>query len=319
MFQAGLLRYTPLVSSVFETIGIPGVVKTSATASAAANPCLAVFGSIHGNEPCGLRAIERLRAELESGELQLQAGTLYLVHGNPRATEQHERHTRGGVDLNRVFDYRFVTELPAALWTYEHERALALRPLLDQLDVLLDLHSTTAPAPAFAISSALPASHVLAHALGLGYVTSGWETPELLGDKVVMAPLTQRGAPAVSVECGQHHEPESAAVAYTCLRRALHQLGMLPFPSLLTLPAVSCTRLLLRAAVKRPSSSFKFVKPLSSMQPLATGELIGCDEHLALSAQRACYVIMPNDTVAVGEDMLYIAQLSDEPSVTAGD
>jgi succinylglutamate desuccinylase len=103
------------VSAVLEPIGIAGVLR-SASAIDAPRPHVAVFGAVHGNEPCGLRAIERLRAEFARAELQLLAGTLDLIHGNPPATEQHERHTRGGVDLNRLFDYRFEAEVPAAHW-----------------------------------------------------------------------------------------------------------------------------------------------------------------------------------------------------------
>jgi len=293
------------VSAVPEPFEINGVVRLGSSPEQP-HPHVAVFGSIHGNEPCGLRAIERLHAELRSGAEQLHAGTLYLVHGNPRASDAHERHTRGGTDLNRLFDYRFTLDLPSAYWVYEHYRALELRPLLDSVDVLLDLHSTTAPSPAFAIASPLPESQRLADALGLGYVTHGWDAPGLLGDRVIIAPLTRRGLPAVSVECGQHQQPEAAAVAYTCLRRALDFLGLLPCAE--QAPPIACTRLQLRAAIKRPSPRFKFVRPLSSMQQLAAGELIGRDEDVALSVQRPCYVIMPNDEVEVGDDMVYVAQ-----------
>ena len=267
---------------------------------------MAVFGSIHGNEPCGLRASERLQKELETGSLQLQKGTLYLVHGNPRATEAHERHTRGGTDLNRLFDYHFVADLPSDHWVYEHYRAMELKPLLDTVDAVLDLHSTTAPSPAFAIASPLPESQRFADALGLAYVTHGWDGPGLLGDRVVIAPLTRRGLPAVSVECGQHDQLEAIDVAYTCLRRGLDYLGLLPWPE--KAAPIACTRLQLRAAIKRPSATFKFVRPLSSMQQLAAGDVIGRDEDMALSVNRNCYVIMPNDAVPVGEDMIYVAQ-----------
>jgi predicted deacylase len=239
--------------------------------------------------------------------LPLHKGTLYLVHGNPRASDEHERHTRGGTDLNRLFDYRFATDLPNASWAYEHYRAMELKPLLDSVDAVLDLHSTTAPSPAFAIAAPLPASQRMADALGLAYVTHGWDSPGLLGDRVVIAPLTLRGLPAVSVECGQHQQLGAIEVAYTCLRRGLDHLGLLPWPE--KAAPIACTRLQLRAAVKRPSPTFKFVRPLSSMQQLAAGDVIGRDEDMALSVNRHCYVIMPNDAVEVGEDMIYLAQV----------
>lgn len=293
------------VSAAPEPTGIAGVVRF-VSALGLPQPHVAVFGAVHGNEVCGLRAIERLSAEVLAGELPLTAGTLTLVHGNPRASELQERHTRGGVDLNRLFDYRFIDDIPVNHWTYEHHRAIELRPLLESVDVVLDLHSTTAPAPPFAIASPLPASLELALALGLPYVTQGWDSPGLLGDRVVMAPLTRRGLPGVSIECGQHGEAPAVDVAYACLRRCLEQLGMLSGGPPAT-HAAPCTHLWIMAAVKRPSLAFRFARPLSSMQQLQAGELIGSDGVLALSAQCHCYVIMPNDSVPVGDDMLYIA------------
>jgi hypothetical protein len=254
-----------------------------------------------------LRAIERLYAELLAAELVLSAGTLTLVHGNPPASELQERHTRGGVDLNRQFDYRFVEDIPAHHWTYEHHRALELRPLLERADVVLDLHSTTSPAPAFAIASPLLSSLHLAVALRLPYVTQGWDGPGLLGDRVVMAPLTRRGLPGVAVECGQHDERPAAEVAYECLRRCLEHLGMIPARPAGPV-AEPCTHLWITAVVKRPSATFRFARPLASMDQLYPGDLIGSDDILAVSTQCHCYVIMPNDNVPVGDDMLYLAK-----------
>lgn len=297
------------MTAAFETSDITGVVRLSSLRDPAALH-VAVVGSVHGNEPCGLRAIAQLQAELESGQLPLSRGTLSLVHGNPHATALGLRHTPEGVDLNRLFDYRFESVLPSATWAYEHYRALELRPLLARVDVLLDLHSTTAPSPPFAIVSQVPESRELGRALGLGYVTEGWDGPGLLADRVLSAPLTRMGRPAVSVECGQHVQPSAVDVAYKCIRRFLDQLGVIPMPAVpegADAPAPAIT-LRLHAAVKRPSSEFRFVRPLASMDRLASGELIGRDDDLALSANRSCYVIMPNDTVAVGEDMVYIAR-----------
>jgi hypothetical protein len=66
--------------------------------------------------------------------------------------------------------------------------------------------------------------------------------------------------------------------------------------------------LTLQVAIKRPTAGFKFAKPLASMQLLEAGDVIGRDEDMVLCAQRRCHVIMPNDTVPVGEDMIYLAQ-----------
>ena len=126
------------------------------------------------------------------------------MHGNPGASAQQRRHLSAAVDLNRVFDFRFVEELAPALWEPEHHRAAELRPLFERVDAVLDLHSATAPTPPFAIASRIAASEPFALALGLAYVTFGWGGPGLLGDRVLLGLMTRRALPGVAVECGQH-------------------------------------------------------------------------------------------------------------------
>jgi uncharacterized protein len=284
---------------------LPGVSFTSFDATRP-RPHLAVVGAIHGNERCGLLAIERLARELARGELQLCAGSLYLVHGNPAATALQRRHTPNGVDLNRTFDFRFLDELAPGLWEHEHRRALELRPIFDSVDAVLDLHSATAPTPAFAIASRVPASLPFALALGLEYVTLGWDGPGLLGDRVLLGQLTRRELPGVAVECGQHDDEAAADLAYQCTLRALSHFGLIaPLAPREQAPPKQLT---VRAAIKRPSGTFRFERPLRGMQALAPGDLIGHDEHLSLAVRSPCYAIMPNDQVPVGDDMLYIAE-----------
>ena len=288
------------------TPNVQGVTRFT-TATSLPPPHLAIVGAIHGNERCGLSAIARLADELTSGEVALRSGTLYLIHGNPAATEEHRRYTRDGVDLNRVFDYRFVDELAVERWEREHHRAIELRSIFQGIDAVLDLHSASAPTPPFAIASRVAASAPFAFALGLPYVTFGWDGPGMLGEQVLLSQLTRRELPGVAVECGQHDDPQAAQVAYLASRRALAYLGMAELPAGLP-PAPPARRLIVRAAVKRMSASFRFDRPLAGMERLDPGTVIGHGDHLALSVRNPCYAIMPNDDVPVGDDLLYIAE-----------
>lgn len=292
-------------SPEIELLHAPSGVVRVASSREMPHPHLAIVGAVHGNERCGAEAITRLQAELSSGALTLSHGTLFLVHGNPDAREAALRHSLRGTDLNRLFDYRFIDELALANWTVEHHRALALRPLLESVDAVLDLHSATAPTPPFAIASRVASAEPFAAALGLDYVTLGWDGPGLLGDQVLLGPLTRRKLPAVAVECGQHDDPASAEVAYRCARAALAYFGLTRDP----LPAAPAPqRLLVRAAIKRPSAGFRFALAFRGMEAVRAGVLLGSDEHVQLSASRDCVLIMPNDQVAVGDDMLYVAE-----------
>lgn len=289
-----------------EATSAPGVTRFSA----GEGPHLAIIGAIHGNEQCGLSAIRKLAERLNEGALTLRAGSLSLVHGNPAASAQKRRHLSAAIDLNRVFDYRFLDELPPALWEPEHHRAAELRPLLETVDAVLDLHSATAPTPPFAIASRVPASAPFALALGLAYVTFGWDGPGLLGDRVLLGMMTRRMRPGVAVECGQHDDPTAPEVAYGCALRALAHFGLID-PLTAPPPACAPTKLKVSAAVKRPSTTFRFARPLRGMERLEAGDILGTDEHLTLAVKAPCHVIMPNDRVAVGDDVAYLADLLD--------
>jgi len=269
-------------------------------------PHVLVVGALHGNEPCGLRAIEGLRAQAEAGALDGLAGTLLLLHGNPPATEQGRRFTEGGTDLNRLFDYAFERALKVSEWTTEHHRAAALRPVLSDADAALDLHSSTRPTPAFAITTELEGSRTLAGRLGVPFVVRGWTGPGMLGDRVLLAPLDARGMPSVAVECGDHRAEQAVEWAQRVTRRFLEAVGVLAVDGLRA-PETPSQQLRLHDAIRKPSREFRFSRPLSGFDELRAGDEIGSDGLLSVRAAGACFAVMPNDTVGAGDDMLYLA------------
>ena len=282
---------------------VPGVLRVARSAELP-RPHVGVLGAVHGNERCGLAALERLTDAVSSGALAPSAGTWVLVHGNPEASEAGRRYTQGGADLNRLFDFAFETNLPRAQWTPEHERAALLRPVLEGLDALLDLHSATWPTPPFAIVNDAPASRELARRLGVGFVTQGWGGPGLLMDRVSIGLLGKQGLPAVSVECGQHDEPDAIEEAWRCTVRFLRASGVLDGEA----PRGDARFLEIVEIVSRPSETFRFVRPFRGLDVLEAGELLAADRIAELRVRERCYVLMPNDTVPVGRDMVFLAR-----------
>jgi succinylglutamate desuccinylase len=269
-------------------------------------PWVLVIGSIHGDEPCGREAIASLVADARAGALALTRGTLVTLHGNPAASKEGTRCSAGGLDLNRLFDFRFVDELSEARWTPEHRRALALRPLVEQADVGVDLHSARAVTPPFAIAMSAKGSLDLALALGVPYVTTGWNGPGLLEHQVALTLLSRRGKPGVAVECGSHDEPHAAETARRIIDRMLRALDLIEDE--VPRPSAPSVVLRLMDAIKRPSPTFRFTRPLSGLERLLPGERIGGDANVEIRMRSECYALMPNDSVPVGEDMLYLAR-----------
>jgi uncharacterized protein len=266
-------------------------------------PRVGAIGALHGNEIGGLRAIERVRAEAESFAPRLLRGTLVLVHGNPRATEQKRRYTEGGTDLNRLFGYRFVSELAKEAWTYEHHRALELEPLVTDVDALIDLHSATRPTVPFAICDGTARGIALARRTG-SRVTYGWDGPGMLMDQVSIGPLVASGRPALSVECGQHDDPATAEHAYLVLTRFLGALGYTDHAT----SEESGPGYRLFARVVKPTQGFALSGNYRSFDRLPAGSVLGHGEGVTISLDEEAFLLLPTPQATRGEDIVYLAR-----------
>jgi predicted deacylase len=281
--------------------GVPSVWRISSDPTFP-GPVVGVMGSVHGNEPCGDAALRGLLEAAEGGRLPLGQGTIVLILGNPEALAQRRRFTAGGTDLNRLFDFRFVTDLPRPRWTTEHHRAAQLEPILASIDALLDLHSATAPTPPFSILNDVPASRDLAERLGLDHATEGWSGPGLFMDRVSIGVMQRHRKPALSVECGQHDDPSSIEHAHAIARRFLMATGHLRGEA----PRRNVTTLRIVEIVGRPSETFRFVRPMEGLMRLEAGEVLAKDTLAELRVRMPCWVLMPNDGAAVGDDMVFL-------------
>ncbi|MEO6363802.1 MAG: succinylglutamate desuccinylase/aspartoacylase family protein, partial [Caldimonas sp.] len=147
---------------------------------------LIVLGAVHGNETCGTRAIERAMAEIDAGSLRLVAGQVTFVPvTNPLAYAEHRR--AGDRNLNRKLA---PTDMPRE---FEDHVANWLCPLLARHEVLLDLHSFSAPGVPFVFIgprdnageiepfAQAAREEALAVRLGASRVVDGWLTTYAAG------------------------------------------------------------------------------------------------------------------------------------------
>lgn len=269
-------------------------------------PLVGVIGALHGNEPAGLRAIERLLEDPSGLDSRLRDGTVVFVHGNPRATEQGRRFTEGGADLNRLFGYAYLETLAREAWTYEHHRALELRPLLAELDALVDLHSASQPASPFAVCDGTKEGLALARKTGCR-VCFGFDGPGMLMSHVSIGALVARGKPALSVECGQHDAPEAADAAYDVMTRFLGALGVTDHPPAET-PGPTYE---LFARVVKPTNEFRLTREYASFDRLEPGDVLGAGEGVTVTVDEEVYLLLPTPKADRGEDIVYLARRVD--------
>ncbi len=175
-------------------------------------PTLIVCGGLHGNEPSGADASERVLAELEETRPTVR-GQILFVRGNLAALDARCRYV--DLDMNRVWsDARVgVLRVGGDIGHTSEDREQA--ELLDLLDravragtgpmTVLDLHTTSSESPPFAIFSDTLENRVLVLALGV---------PAILGleervDGTLLDFATREGHRSFVVEGGGHDAPAS--------------------------------------------------------------------------------------------------------------
>ncbi len=302
-----------------------------------AGPRLIVTGAVHGNETCGTKAILRVVDEIERGELAIVAGSLTLVPvANPLA---YARGTRAGErNLNRKL---FPTAEPQ---DFEDHVANWLCPLLARHDVLLDLHSFSATGEAFVMvgprnnSGAVePFTHAareraMALRLGVRRFVDGWLSTYASGVQQRVADSAQhaaqiaygvgtteymrrQGGYALTLECGQHDDPQAPQVGYRAIVNTLAHLGLIAAPAPAPAPKQQQERdaLSMVSVFDRVDANDAFSADWSSFDRLHKGQQIGvyADGSVA-SAPFDCVILFPDAQALAGNEWYYLARANDD-------
>jgi len=199
-----------------------------AVGSAELGPTLICVGGLHGNEPAGVRALERVFRHLEGKEESLR-GRLLGLSGNRHALAVGRRYI--DKDLNRIWtpERLEVDSLsrPDAedveMWELQKEFQEALEAAAHRV-FLLDLHTTSGPSMAFAVlddtlpNRAFAVQFPVPLVLGLEE-----ELPGTLANH-----LSSLGVTSVGFEAGQHDDEASVERAEAAIWIALDATGILP-------------------------------------------------------------------------------------------
>ncbi len=300
-------------------------------------PRLIVLGAVHGNETCGTRGIERVLAEIDSGALLLQRGSATFVPvANPLAYQRRQR--MGERNLNRNL---YPNTQPQ---DYEDRIANVLCPLLAQHDVLLDLHSFHTPGQPFAMvgppdntGELEPFAHAareqaLALRLGPKRIVEGWLDTYATGVKRRLertAPgdraqllstdprygvgtteyMRSKGGYGVTLECGQHEDPQAPEVAWQAIHRTLAHLGMVDEAAPKATPGIQLLRL--TEVIDKYHDGDRFARPWASYDRVRQGEPIGTRHGgTQVLAPQDGFIVFPNPAALPGNEWFYFAQPS---------
>lgn len=307
--------------------------------SMVAGPRLIVTAAVHGNETHGTHAMRRLLEDFGNGELRLLRGRLTLVPiANPKAWRLKRRH--GDRNLNRRL---LPCEHPRS---YEDSVANWLCPLLAGHEGLLDLHSfqsgdapfalfgpqnNCGPLEPFALAEV---EEEVALRLGCERFVHGWLQTYAEGmrrradwlESIRPDPDTRRGVDidplygvgtteymrrcggwAITLECGEHEDPEGRHRAYRAIVHTLAYFRMIDAPS--PIVASNPSVLGLYTVVDRFHDGDWFARPWRSFDPVQAGERIGTRANGdAVVADRDAFIIFPNARSRPGQEWFYLAR-----------
>jgi succinylglutamate desuccinylase len=231
-----------------------------------ADPEVAVVGGIHGDEPSGVRAVERLLADAGSFERPVA-----FVVANEAAVSRGERAVEA--DLNRSFPGD-----PAA-GTHEGRLAAELATVLEGCTVLA-LHSTQSHADPFAIVDGFDS--VARDLVPRLPVTAAVDTASFVDGRLFAA-----DADVVEVEAGLQGSPAAVENATRVARAFLRATGALPeAPDRSEVPAFRLTDRLPKAAATEYEV---FVENFQSVSP---GEAYAAADGRDVVASAAFYPVL---------------------------
>ena len=269
-------------------------------------PTLICLGGLHGNEPAGVLAIDRVLKQI-SGRPDGLCGRMVGLAGNLRALAAGRRFVAH--DLNRAWKPGRVEQLKALRGTLSDEDqelvelSASLDSIVDEAEgriFLLDLHTISGPGPAFAI---------LDDTLQNREIALDFPVPLVLGLEEKLAGtlasyMTARGATVVGFEAGLHDDPTSVDRAAAAIWIALDSCGVFEHESR---SEVATARELLRRQADcsarivevryrhsvADGDSFEMDPGFSSFQPIRAGQEVGSALDGRVRAPRSGLLLMP--------------------------
>ena len=279
-------------------------------------PTLLAIAGIHGNEPAGVLALQRVLQALEGRRTQL-FGEFTALSGNRAALAKGRRYLAR--DLNRAWtpillakaggeapEDREQTELLSAV---DGAIADARGPVF-----LLDLHTTSGPGKPFSTIMDSLSSRRFALRIPVPLIVGIGE----LVDGTLLGYLADRGIPGVVFEGGQHSDSESVATSEAAIWLALAGAGVIRESGFsevgkagkLLLAATEGLPRVLELKHRHPVESgdgFRMLPGFRTFQPVEAGDVLAEDRRGPVKTPERGRLLMPLYQ-AQGEDGFFLVR-----------
>ena len=293
-------------------------IKSVSFASLNPGKHLVVLGAVHGDEICGPAAITRMIRVLDKNLLELQQGSVTFVPiCNPKAYALNRRFVDR--NLNRKLYPKEVTR------DYEDKIGNQLCKILDQADVLLDLHSYRSQGGPFCFLGTSSQEEIeFCQSLGVADHIYGWSEAFSNNDQLedpregmgTTEYTRAKGGIATTIECGHHLNPDNANLGYQVIINAMTFLGLIdnPVQSRQDLCEPSCFKMDQLFLKEKPG---KFVKEWKNLDKVNQGTLIATyenGEEITAPADGAIVLPKSRSYHVVGKEWFFFAVETPFPS-----
>jgi predicted deacylase len=295
--------------------GNTGIPYVTTIDSGRSGPHAMINAVTHGNELCGAIALDFLFRNA----IRPVRGTLTLSFANVAAFS--------AFDPRRPLASRFVAEDFNRLWddstldggrqSSELQRARAMRPIVDRVDYLLDIHSMQHATAPLMLAGTVDKSLALARAVGVpDYIvrdaghSAGTRLRDYAGFADPASPKT-----ALLVECGQHWQRGSVTVAIATSLRFLAALEMID-PALAAshgaMPSDRQRVITVTETITATGPSFAFAQDFTGLEILPKqGTLIGRDgEREIRTPYDDCILLMPSRNLSPGQTAVRLGRFT---------
>ena len=260
----------------------------------------------HGNEICGAIVLD----ELFRAGIRPLRGRLTLTFCNVAAFERFDPEKPEASrwveeDFNRVWTAEV---LDGTRDSVDLRRARTIRPLLDTVDLLLDIHSMQHPSEPLLLAGPLAKGRILAGEIGypaLAVCDAGHAAGRRMRD---YAAFGDAASPknALLVECGQHWAERTVAVARETTLRFLARFGIIdPERGPLRFADAPLPQKMVEVThpVTIESEVFRFAWPVTGLEVVEqAGTLIGWDgEREVRTPYDRCVLVMPSKRLYRGQ------------------
>ncbi len=270
-------------------------------------PTLVVLGGLHGNEPAGVLAAQRIAREIESRSGDLR-GEVVALAGNRAALRQGRRYLVR--DLNRAWTRNRIEQVRSERGPLESGEDREQAELIRAFDAILagargpvfviDLHTTSGPGLPFTTAADTLRNRAFALSIPVPLVLGLEERVE----GTLMDWIDGLGHTVMVFESGQNEEPEAVDRAVGAIWLALVHAGLLDEARVPEATRWRGELMRERGAVPRAlelryrhavtaHDGFEMLPGFLSFQRVEAGQLLAHDRQGEVRAQERGRVLMP--------------------------